>query len=369
MAGGTGIRRRPRWNGCGAPGALAITRRDGFRKVYDLTERVIPAAHRGPVPEHAETVDWACGSALDRLGFATPRRDRGLLERGDAREAAKAGAGRRWRGARWIEVEVEGADGSVAAALARPGRAGRWPRLPPNRRGGCASCRPSTRRCATGRGPNGCSASATGSRSSCPKPKRRYGYYVFPVLEGARLIGRIDVKALRDADVLRVRAFWPEAGVKLGAGRLARLEAELDRLARFAGCGAGGVRRRLAARDAGGRRPEAARTPEDFARRNRGSAGVWPAVDHRPWPLPPFRRSGTGSRSSAIDRPGLGQRLPVDDAFPEVAAEQQEGDAASSGRVWIRVRLSNISSSVPKPPGKMQTARARIRKCILRMAK
>ena len=69
-----------------------------------------------------------------------------------------------------------------------------------------------------------------------PEPKRKYGYYVFPVLEGDRLIGRIDVKAFRDAVTLRVKAFWPEAGVRLGAGRMQRLEAELDRLARFAGC-------------------------------------------------------------------------------------------------------------------------------------
>ena len=69
-----------------------------------------------------------------------------------------------------------------------------------------------------------------------PEPKRVWGYYVFPVLEGERLVGRIDVKAFRDAGSLRVKAFWPEAGVKLTKGRRAKLEAELDRLARFAGC-------------------------------------------------------------------------------------------------------------------------------------
>lgn len=36
--------------------------------------------------------------------------------------------------------------------------------------------------------------------------------------------------------------------------------------------------------------------------------------------------------------------------------------------VWIRVSDSNISSMVPKPPNTAM-ARARIRKCILRMAK
>ena len=69
-----------------------------------------------------------------------------------------------------------------------------------------------------------------------PEPQRKFGYYVFPVLEGDRLIGRIDAKAHRDANVLRVKAFWPEAGIKLSAGRQSKLEAELARLAAFSGC-------------------------------------------------------------------------------------------------------------------------------------
>jgi uncharacterized protein YcaQ len=61
-----------------------------------------------------------------------------------------------------------------------------------------------------------------------------FGYYVFPLLEGARLVGRIDVK--RQGPALAVRAVWPEPGVAFGKGRLARLGAELDRLADFTGC-------------------------------------------------------------------------------------------------------------------------------------
>ena len=53
-------------------GELTIARRQGFQKVYDLTERVIPAGTRDGTPSHEAFVDWACGSALERLGFATP---------------------------------------------------------------------------------------------------------------------------------------------------------------------------------------------------------------------------------------------------------------------------------------------------------
>ena len=69
-----------------------------------------------------------------------------------------------------------------------------------------------------------------------PAPKRKYGYYVFPVLEGNRLIGRIDMKCHRDAESLTVTSLWLEPGVKLSKQRRAKLEAELDRYRRFTEC-------------------------------------------------------------------------------------------------------------------------------------
>lgn len=61
---------------------------------------------------------------------------------------------------------------------------------------------------------------------------------MFPLLEGERVIGRVDMRADRGADALEVRRFWLEPGVRWGqgrGGRRERLEAELARLARLAG--------------------------------------------------------------------------------------------------------------------------------------
>ena len=66
-----------------------------------------------------------------------------------------------------------------------------------------------------------------------PAAKRQYGYYVFPLLEGDRFIGRIDMKHVKGT--LCVANIWLEAGVKRGKGRIAALEAELDRHRRFVG--------------------------------------------------------------------------------------------------------------------------------------
>ena len=68
-----------------------------------------------------------------------------------------------------------------------------------------------------------------------PEPKRRYGYYVFPLLKGRRLIGRIDMKAFREQDCLIVRAVWPEKGVRWSAAKTTQLDSELARVARLAG--------------------------------------------------------------------------------------------------------------------------------------
>ena len=45
-----------------------------------------------------------------------------------------------------------------------------------------------------------------------PPPKRIYGYYVFPILLDGDLVGRVDLKADRQAGLLRVRGSYIEDG-------------------------------------------------------------------------------------------------------------------------------------------------------------
>ena len=66
-----------------------------------------------------------------------------------------------------------------------------------------------------------------------PAARRQYGYYVLPILEGARLIGRIDIKAERDQNRLRVKGLWLEARLSWTPTRRRRLENELARWGRF----------------------------------------------------------------------------------------------------------------------------------------
>ena len=136
---------------------------------------------------------------------------------------------------RLIEVDIEGADGKPRRSLARPDLMEEVASLPPapNRLRILSPFDPALRDRARAERLFGFFYRI---EVFVPEPKRQYGYYVFPVMEGERLIGRIDAKAFRDQGALRVRAYWPEARQTMPKVRLARLKAELARLADFAGC-------------------------------------------------------------------------------------------------------------------------------------
>jgi len=68
-----------------------------------------------------------------------------------------------------------------------------------------------------------------------PAAKRQWGYYVYPILEGDRFIGRIEVKADRKAGTLNVLKLWKEPHIEWLESRDEKLQAELKRLARFIG--------------------------------------------------------------------------------------------------------------------------------------
>jgi len=210
-------------------GKIAVTRRDGFRKVYDLTERVIPAAVRSVELSGEAVVDWACGSALERLGFGTAREVAAYWNAVPG-EVARDWLERALRGGRVEEALVEGADGARRRVFTLPGLTGAVVPEVTGRLRVLSPFDPALRDRAR-------AEFLFGFRYRIevfvPEPKRVFGYYVFPLLEGDRLVGRIDVK--RAGGVLAVRAAWPEPGVAWGKGRQAKLEAELARLAGFVG--------------------------------------------------------------------------------------------------------------------------------------
>jgi uncharacterized protein YcaQ len=212
-------------------GGLCICHRRGFQKAYALTEHVIPEAYRRGGLGPDEYIDWSCREALARLGFGTAGEIAGYWGNITAAEA------RAWCDARLggevIEARVHGAgDDAPRKLYALADIEGRLAeaRHPTDRLRILNPFDPLIR-----------------DRKRLkhlfdfdyrieifvPAPQRKYGYYVFPLLEGDRMIGRLAMKAERTDDALVVSALWPEPGVTYGKGRKERLEGALDRMRRL----------------------------------------------------------------------------------------------------------------------------------------
>lgn len=74
-----------------------------------------------------------------------------------------------------------------------------------------------------------------------PEPERRFGYYVLPFLRGDRIVGRVDLKSERGEGALVLKAFHREPGVRASVALDDALDKALDRLRRA--CGLETVRR------------------------------------------------------------------------------------------------------------------------------
>ncbi|MGV2107359.1 winged helix-turn-helix domain-containing protein [Agrobacterium vitis] len=213
-------------------GKLSISGRENFQKIYDLTERCILPDHLQAEVTHDAFIDWACREALIRLGFATSGEIAAFWNLVSPQEA------KLWletHRAELDEIEIAPADGGKprpSFALADRLETLTTPPEPPARIRVLSPFDPLIRdRARTER----LFGFFYRIEVFVPEPKRQYGYYVFPLLESDRLIGRIDMKANRKAGTLDVKRLWLEPGIRPSTGRLEKLDQELVRLARFTG--------------------------------------------------------------------------------------------------------------------------------------
>jgi uncharacterized protein YcaQ len=215
-------------------GELLVTRREKFQKVYDLTERVLPDAAKLAPPLENEHIEWACRTAFERLVIATPK------EIADFWHAITLAQARQWceqaaKSGELVAVMVQSANGEKP----RPGFGlndwqARLRNLPeaPDRIRLLSPFDPVIR------------DRARAARlfnfdyrfeAFVPEPKRQYGYYVLPILEGEQLVGRIDPKFQRERSSLEIRNLYWEPTIKVTKARKKRLDESLSRLANLIG--------------------------------------------------------------------------------------------------------------------------------------
>lgn len=208
-------------------GELATSHRSNFIKYYDLRERVIPLHYLTENHSELKQIDWLCHNALNRLGFATAREIQRFWG------AVSASEVRSWLAdvSNQLEVvEIETAAGDWLKCLA-----------PANLKALlCDISIPTSRlRIINPFDP------VVRDRDRLlrlfgfdyhieifvPPEKRKWGYYVYPLLEGERFVGRIDLKSDRKIGALIVKKLWAENGVRWNNARANKLDIELGRLA------------------------------------------------------------------------------------------------------------------------------------------
>jgi uncharacterized protein len=215
-------------------GELMVTRREKFQKVYDLTERVLPNHALLAHPSEAEQIEWACRTAFERLVIATPK------EIADFWQAITPAQARQWceqaaTSDKIVPVLVESSNGEkprASFALHDWQRRLRNLPEPPERMRLLCPFDPVIRdRARVLR----LFSFDYRFEAFVPEPQRQYGYYVLPVLEGDKLIGRIDPKFHRDKSILKVRKIYWEPNIKVTKARQRSLEDALHRLAKLIG--------------------------------------------------------------------------------------------------------------------------------------
>ena len=210
-----------------AAGELVCAGRDGFQRLYDLPERVIPREQLdAPTATEDEYLRWAvlrgveARGALTEAALAEMWRLRGGVARVRPHVAALVAEERLER----LEVE-DGGSAVFVPAGSQPGDAAAtsvllspfdnlvWDRAFLERVFGFRHVIEVYKR----------------------EPERIYGYYVLPLLRRDRLVGRADLKTDRAEGVLRLKAFHREPRVRASGALDAALERALDRLARCLG--------------------------------------------------------------------------------------------------------------------------------------
>ncbi len=187
-------------------GDVTTARRDGFERVYDVPDRVIPADILDtPTPPRAEAMRELARQSARALGIATEtdirdyfrlpladarRAVQELAEQGDIREMQVEG----WNKPAYLWRDARPARKFDRATVLSPFDPLVWNRDRAHRLFGFHYR----------------------IEIYTPAPRRQFGYYVLPVLVGEDLVGRLCMKADRQAGTLRINAAWHEDGVAPG---------------------------------------------------------------------------------------------------------------------------------------------------------
>jgi len=212
-------------------GELSVCHRQNFTKFYDLTERVIPESVRSQTKSDEEQIHHLCTMALERLGFASA---------GDIQ--------RFWDAVTLEEVKhwiAENPDSVRAANLEYIDGSTHEVYTLADIKSHLDSLTPTTKRLRIISPFDPVVRDRTRLlrlfgfdfriEIYTPPDQRKYGYYVFPVIEGEKFVARLEARKNLKTDTLDLMNVWWEPGVRESKARNEKLDRELSKLAGLAG--------------------------------------------------------------------------------------------------------------------------------------
>ncbi|HUG10704.1 MAG TPA: crosslink repair DNA glycosylase YcaQ family protein [Opitutaceae bacterium] len=180
-------------------GRLVICRRDSFRRVYDLPERVLPPEFLcAPVPTQEEHDQWAMLSVLRQRRLVTLRKRDAALVRAHIAEVKVDGCPAMFCLRSDLPLLEQAAAGGLAEANGDPRLLAPLDPLIYDRRI-----------------TSGLWNFDYTWEVYTPEAKRVRGYYALPILAGEAIVGHVDPKADRKAGRLRVMSRRAPRGVRV----------------------------------------------------------------------------------------------------------------------------------------------------------
>jgi len=211
-------------------GELMVTRRDKFHRIYDLTERVLPAEIDTTLPTGEELTRFHVRRALQAFGIATEKEICGHLQLA-GKDKIKTVINEQVNAGELLEVMIEGQSQvnwtkpDYLENLDQPLNDPKIHFLSPF--DNLIIQRQRIKRLFDFDYTLECYV---------PAAKRKWGYFVLPIIWGDRLIGRLDPKADRKKKELIVKSLQFEPGFEEFDAILPILAEGLNGLARFNGC-------------------------------------------------------------------------------------------------------------------------------------
>lgn len=217
-------------------GDLTVVARASFRKVYDLTERAYPEYNSVDPPTEKDFVAWACREGIERLGTGTPHEIAAFFGAVTLDEAKRWCAEARDRGD-IVNVMVGAEDKSSPrqsfAVSDWRRRARRADAAVAELDGQMRLLSPFDPVIRDRRRARRLFNFDYRFEAFVPAAKRRFGYYVLPIMEGERLVGRCDAKFHRARKELEIKGLWWEPAVKATRVRRAAFSRAVQQLAAF----------------------------------------------------------------------------------------------------------------------------------------